>query len=49
MKSPDEVLEALAKLYDFYREIAKFKFKGKRRHDRATPTDAESASHHPVK
>ena len=49
MKSLDEVLNALATLYDFYREIAKFKFKGKRRYDRASPTDPESESHHPVK
>lgn len=27
MKSPDMVFRELAKLYDFYRELAKFRFK----------------------
>jgi hypothetical protein len=29
MRSPDEVFSALSKLYDFYREITKFKVKKK--------------------
>ena len=49
MKSLGEVLNALAILYDFYREIAKFKFKEKRSYDGAALTDLESESRHPAK
>ena len=49
MKSLDEVLNALATLYDFYREIAKFEFKGKRSDNRAALTDPGSESRHPAK
>ena len=44
MKSPDAVLNQLAKLYDFYREIARFKLKGERKSSRAAPRDRESGS-----
>ena len=43
MRSPDEVFAQLAKLYDFYREISKFKFKGKQKPDKVASTDRESA------
>ncbi len=43
MKSPDVVFSQLAKLYDFYREISKFKFKGKQKFNKAAPLDRESS------
>ena len=44
MNSPDVVFDQLAKLYDFYKEIARFWFRGKRPPEEIAPTDRESES-----
>ncbi len=44
MKSPDVVFSQLANLYEFYREISKFKVKAKRKPNKAVLRGRESAS-----
>lgn len=44
MKSPDVVFDQLGKLYDFYREISKFKLRVKQNSDKAAPPQEESVS-----
>jgi len=46
MKSPDAVFRELAKLYDFYRELAKFRFKKeKRKPNKGVQEDARTSRH----
>jgi len=42
MRKPDAVLRELGQLYDFYRELAKFRFKGKGKPNRAVAPDRET-------
>lgn len=42
MKKPDAVLRELGQLYDFRKELAKFRFKGKGKPIRAAAPDRET-------
>ena len=44
MKNPDVVFDQLGKLYDFYKEISKFKLKAKQRPGKVSPNEQESVS-----
>ena len=43
MKKPDAVLRELGQLHDFYRELAKFRFKNEQK-SKAVAPDRETAS-----
>jgi len=43
MKKPDAVLRELGQLYDFRKELAKFRFKGKGESNRTGAPDRETA------
>ena len=43
MKNPDAVLRELGQLYDFQRELAKFRFKKKPKSNRAAAPDRKTA------
>ncbi len=43
MKSPDMVFSELAKLYDFYRELAKFRLKKRRKPNKRVQADARTS------
>jgi hypothetical protein len=43
MKSPDVVFRELAKLYDFYRELAKFRLKKKHKPEKGVRVDAPTS------
>ena len=45
MKSPDVVFRELAKLYDFYRELAKFRLKKKHKPNKGVQEDARTSRH----
>jgi hypothetical protein len=44
MKNPDNVLRELGDLFEFYRQIKKFKFKDKKKSNKSVQVNVDSAA-----